>query len=59
LGIGTWENLITAKPDDSLISVLEKFIKLKISGVPILDNEGKTNSLIKVILRTFMRNTMC
>lgn len=40
LKIGTWTNLVTAKREDTLISVLEKFVNSKISSVPIIDDEG-------------------
>ncbi|KAJ3071689.1 hypothetical protein HDU98_004948 [Podochytrium sp. JEL0797] len=40
LGLGTYKNLKTAAPDTPLISVLNMFVKDKISAVPIQDENG-------------------
>ncbi|KAJ3294846.1 hypothetical protein HDU79_010354 [Rhizoclosmatium sp. JEL0117] len=40
LGLGSYKNLKTARPDTSLITVLNMFVNDKISAVPIQDENG-------------------
>lgn len=41
LGIGTYENLITATPDTPLIKALNMFVEHRISALPLVNSDGK------------------
>ncbi len=41
LGIGTFDNIEVAKPETPIIEALNKFVKKRISALPIVDEEGK------------------
>jgi 5'-AMP-activated protein kinase regulatory gamma subunit len=40
LGIGTYDNLISATPKTMIFDVLKMFAKYKISAIPIVDDKG-------------------
>jgi 5'-AMP-activated protein kinase regulatory gamma subunit len=41
LGLGTFDNLATAKPSTPLILALQIFVERRISALPVLDKDGK------------------
>jgi len=41
LGIGTYEDIEVAKYDTPIIEALNKFVKKRVSALPIVDDEGK------------------
>jgi 5'-AMP-activated protein kinase regulatory gamma subunit len=41
LGIGTYENIATAKPATPLIVALQMFVERRISALPVVDDEGR------------------
>merc|ERR1712083_951884 len=41
LGIGTYEDIEVAKYDTPIIEALNKFVKKRVSAIPIVDDEGK------------------
>ncbi|XP_047740796.1 5'-AMP-activated protein kinase subunit gamma-1 isoform X2 [Hyalella azteca] len=41
LGIGTYTNIVTASPDTLIIEALDKFVKHRVSALPIVDSDGK------------------
>ena len=56
LGIGTYEDIEVARYDTPIIEALNKFVKKRVSALPIVDEEGKLLDIyakFDVIVRTF------
>ncbi|KFD53458.1 hypothetical protein M513_05722 [Trichuris suis] len=41
LGIGTWSNIHTVKKDTKLIEALRKFLELRVSALPVIDDDNR------------------
>ena len=56
LGIGTYDDIEVARYDTPIIEALNKFVKKRVSALPIVDEEGKLLDIyakFDVIVRTF------
>jgi CBS-domain-containing membrane protein len=53
LKIGVYANLVTAKKDTPIVDILRLFISKRISSIPIVDDNGITQSNIDVVLNVY------